>query len=247
MTDTTHFGFEEVPTKEKQKRVAEVFTSVASKYDLMNDVMSMGMHRFWKPFAVAASGAKKGHSVLDLAGGTGDITALLAKKVGKEGNIVLSDINGDMLRVGRDRMINKGLVSNVNYAQINAETLPFPDNSFDVITIAFGLRNVTDKNKALAAMCRCLKPGGKLMVLEFSTMVIPTLNKLYEQYSFKVIPEFGKLITGDRDSYQYLVESIQKHPDQETLKDMMDQAGFSMTTYNNLTGGIVAVHRGVKL
>lgn len=247
MTDTTHFGFEEVPTNEKQKRVAEVFTSVAAKYDLMNDVMSMGMHRLWKPFAVAASGAKKGHKVLDLAGGTGDISALLAKKVGKEGEIILSDINGDMLNVGRDRMTNKGIVGNINYAQINAEALPFPDNTFDVITIAFGLRNVTDKDKALASMCRCLKPGGKLMVLEFSKMVIPTLNKLYEEYSFKIIPEFGKLITGDRESYQYLVESIRKHPDQETLMGMMENAGFSMNTYNNLTGGIVAVHRGVKL
>ena len=247
MTETTHFGYEEVPVDEKQGRVAEVFTSVASKYDLMNDVMSMGMHRIWKPFAVAASGARKGHSVLDLAGGTGDIAALLAKKVGKEGEITLADINGEMLNVGRDRMTNKGLITNINYVQANAETLPFPENSFDVVTIAFGLRNVTDKDKALASIFRSLKPGGKLMILEFSKMVIPTLDKLYEQYSFKMIPKFGELLTGDRESYQYLVESIRKHPDQETLVSMMEGAGFGMNTYNNLTGGVVAVHRGVKL
>ncbi|MFK8068724.1 MAG: bifunctional demethylmenaquinone methyltransferase/2-methoxy-6-polyprenyl-1,4-benzoquinol methylase UbiE [Gammaproteobacteria bacterium] len=247
MTGTTHFGFEDVPVEEKQQRVAQVFSSVASKYDLMNDVMSMGMHRLWKPFAVAASGAKKGHSVLDLAGGTGDIAALLAKRVGAEGEITLADINGEMLNVGRDRLTNKGLFSNINYVQANAETLPFPENSFDVVTIAFGLRNVTHKDQALASIYRSLKPGGKLMILEFSKLVIPTLDKLYEQYSFKLIPEFGKLLTGDRDSYQYLVESIRKHPDQETLVGMMADAGFEMNTYNNLTGGIVAVHRGVKL
>ena len=247
MSETTHFGFEEVPVDEKQGRVAEVFTSVASKYDLMNDVMSMGMHRIWKPFAVAASGARIGHSVLDLAGGTGDIAALLARKVGKEGEITLADINGEMLNVGRDRMTNKGLITNINYVQANAETLPFPENSFDVVTIAFGLRNVTNKDKALASIFRSLKPGGKLMILEFSKMVIPTLDKLYEQYSFKFIPKFGEILTGDRESYQYLVESIRKHPDQETLISMMEQAGFAMNTYNNLTGGVVAVHRGVKL
>ncbi len=247
MSETTHFGFEEVPVDEKQGRVAEVFTSVASKYDLMNDVMSMGMHRIWKPFAVAASGARKGHSVLDLAGGTGDIAALLARKVGKEGEITLADINGEMLNVGRDRMTNKGLITNINYVQANAETLPFPENSFDVVTIAFGLRNVTNKDKALVSIFRSLKPGGKLMILEFSKMVIPTLDKLYEQYSFKFIPKFGEILTGDRESYQYLVESIRKHPDQETLISMMEQAGFAMNTYNNLTGGVVAVHRGVKL
>ncbi len=247
MSETTHFGFEEVPVDEKQGRVAEVFTSVASKYDLMNDVMSMGMHRIWKPFAVAASGARKGHSVLDVAGGTGDIAALLARKVGKEGEITLADINGEMLNVGRDRMTNKGLITNINYVQANAEILPFPENSFDVVTIAFGLRNVTNKDKALASIFRSLKPGGKLMILEFSKMVIPTLDKLYEQYSFKFIPKFGEILTGDRESYQYLVESIRKHPDQETLIGMMEQAGFAMNTYNNLTGGVVAVHRGVKL
>jgi demethylmenaquinone methyltransferase/2-methoxy-6-polyprenyl-1,4-benzoquinol methylase len=207
----------------------------------------MGMHRIWKPFAVAASGARKGHSVLDLAGGTGDIAMLLAKKVGKEGEITLADINGEMLNVGRDRMTNKGLITNINYVQANAETLPFPENSFDVVTIAFGLRNVTNKDKALASIYRSLKPGGKLMILEFSKMVIPTLDKLYEQYSFKFIPKFGEMLTGDRESYQYLVESIRKHPDQETLVGMMENAGFAMNTYNNLTGGVVAVHRGVKL
>ncbi len=247
MTGTTHFGFEDVPVEEKQQRVAQVFSSVASKYDLMNDVMSMGMHRLWKPFAVAVSGVKKGHSVLDLAGGTGDIAALLAKRIGTEGEITLADINGEMLNVGRDRLTNKGLFSNINYVQANAETLPFPENSFDVVTIAFGLRNVTHKDRALASIYRSLKPGGKLMILEFSKLVIPTLDKLYEQYSFKLIPEFGKLLTGDRDSYQYLVESIRKHPDQETLIGMLEDAGFEMNIYNNLTGGIVAVHRGVKL
>lgn len=247
MTETTHFGFEEVPVQEKQRRVAEVFTSVAGRYDLMNDVMSMGMHRLWKPFAVAASGAKKGHSVLDLAGGTGDMASLLARRVGSSGGITLADINGEMLNVGRDRLINKGLVANIHYVQANAEALPFPDNSFDVVTIAFGLRNVTHKEAALAAMYRVLKPGGRLTILEFSKLVVPVLDKIYEQYSFKVIPQMGKLITGDRESYQYLVESIRKHPDQETLLEMLSEAGFSMNTCNNLTGGVVAVHRGVKL
>lgn len=247
MTETTHFGFEEVPVHEKQRRVGEVFTSVASRYDLMNDVMSMGMHRLWKPFAVAASGAKKGHAVLDLAGGTGDMASLLARHVGSTGDITLADINGQMLNVGRDRLINKGLVTNIHYVQANAEALPFPDNSFDVVTIAFGLRNVTHKDAALAAMFRVLKPGGKLTILDFSKLVVPALDKLYEQYSFHVIPQMGKLITGDRESYQYLVESIRKHPDQQTLLEMMSQAGFGMNTCNNLTGGVVAVHRGVKL
>jgi len=247
MTETTHFGYEEVPVEEKQKRVAKVFSSVASKYDLMNDVMSMGLHRLWKPFAVEVSGTRKGQSVLDLAGGTGDIAMLLAKRVGKEGQITLADINGEMLNVGRDRLINRGLITNINYVQANAEALPFPENSFDVVTIAFGLRNVTNKDKALASIFRSLKPGGKLMILEFSKMVIPILDKLYEQYSFRFIPKFGEILTGDRDSYQYLVESIRKHPDQETLIGMMEQVGFAMNTYNNLTGGIVAVHRGVKL
>ena len=247
MTETTHFGYEEVSIDEKQGRVADVFTSVAAKYDLMNDVMSLGMHRFWKPFAVAACGVRKGHTVLDLAGGTGDIAALLAKKVGTDGEITLADINGEMLKVGRDRLINKGWIKNINYVQANGEVLPFPDNYFDVVTIAFGLRNMTHKDEALASIFSVLKPGGKLMILEFSKMVIPVLDKLYEQYSFKVIPDFGKLITGDRESYQYLVESIRKHPDQETLIGMMEQAGFTMNTYNNLTAGVVAVHRGVKL
>ncbi len=247
MTETTDFGFSEVPIEEKQKKVREVFSSVASRYDLMNDVMSMGMHRLWKPFAVATSGARCGHSVLDLAGGTGDIAALLAKRVGSEGLVTLADINVDMLNVGRDRLIDRGLIKNIRYVQANAEVLPFEDNAFDVVTIAFGLRNVTDKDKALAAMYRVLKPGGRLMILEFSKMVIPVVDKIYDEYSFKMIPKFGELLAGDRESYQYLVESIRRHPDQETLIGMMERAGFSMTTYNNLTGGIVAVHRGVKL
>lgn len=246
MTETTHFGYQEIPLEEKQRRVGEVFSSVATRYDIMNDVMSLGMHRLWKPFAVAASGARRGHKALDLAGGTGDISTLLSKKVGPTGQVVLTDINGDMLNVGRDRLIDRGL-NNLHYAQVNAEMLPFPDNYFDVVTIAFGLRNVTDKDKALAAMQRVLKPGGKLMVLEFSTVVLPVLEKIYEQYSFNVIPKLGEMITNDRASYQYLVESIRKHPDQATLRDMMQNAGLSRCDWHNLTGGIVAVHHGVKL
>ncbi len=246
MTETTHFGYQEIPLEEKQRRVGEVFSSVATRYDIMNDVMSLGMHRLWKPFAVAASGARRGHKALDLAGGTGDISTLLSKKVGPTGQVVLTDINGDMLNVGRDRLIDRGL-NNLHYAQVNAEMLPFPDNYFDVVTIAFGLRNVTDKDKALAAMQRVLKPGGKLMVLEFSTVVLPVLEKIYEQYSFNVIPKLGEMITNDRASYQYLVESIRKHPDQATLRDMMQNAGLGRCDWHNLTGGIVAVHHGVKL
>lgn len=246
-SDTTHFGFQDVPVEEKKRLVGQVFSSVASRYDLMNDVMSMGLHRLWKPFAISASGARKGHSVLDLAGGTGDMAVLLAKRVGEEGQVTLADINAEMLSVGRDRLINQGLTSNIHYVQANAEVLPFPDNSFDVVTIAFGLRNVTNKDAALASIYRALKHGGRLTILEFSKMVVPVIDKLYEQYSFKVIPEMGKLITGDRESYQYLVESIRKHPDQQTLIEMMEAAGFAMNTYNNLTGGVVAVHRGVKL
>lgn len=246
MTETTHFGFQDVPLEDKQRRVGEVFSSVASRYDVMNDLMSFGLHRLWKPFAVNAAGIRRGHHVLDLAGGTGDISKLLSKKVGPTGRVILSDINGDMLAVGRDRMIDRG-IQNLDFAQINAEALPFADNTFNAVTIAFGLRNVPRKEHALTEMYRVLKPGGRVMILEFSKLAIPMLEKLYDQYSFKVIPEVGKWVTGDRESYQYLVESIRKHPDQASLRDMMQTAGLSRCDWLNLTAGVVAVHRGVKL
>ena len=246
MTETTHFGFQDVPLEDKQRRVGEVFSSVASRYDVMNDLMSFGLHRLWKPFAVNAAGIRRGHHVLDLAGGTGDISKLLSKKVGPIGRVILSDINGDMLAVGRDRMIDRG-IQNLDFAQINAEALPFADNTFNAVTIAFGLRNVPRKEYALAEMYRVLKPGGRVMILEFSKLAIPMLEKFYDQYSFKVIPEVGKWVTGDRESYQYLVESIRKHPDQASLRDMMQTAGLSRCDWLNLTAGVVAVHRGVKL
>lgn len=246
MTETTHFGFQDVPLEDKQRRVGEVFSSVASRYDVMNDLMSFGLHRLWKPFAVNAAGIRRGHHVLDLAGGTGDISKLLSKKVGPTGRVILSDINGDMLAVGRDRMIDRG-IQNLDFAQINAEALPFADNTFNAVTIAFGLRNVPRKEHALTEMYRVLKPGGRVMILEFSKLAIPMLEKFYDQYSFKVIPEVGKWVTGDRESYQYLVESIRKHPDQASLRDMMQTAGLSRCDWLNLTAGVVAVHRGVKL
>lgn len=246
MTETTHFGFQDVPLEDKQRRVGEVFSSVASRYDVMNDLMSFGLHRLWKPFAVNAAGIRRGHHVLDLAGGTGDISKLLSKKVGPNGRVILSDINGDMLAVGRDRMIDRG-IQNLDFAQINAEALPFADSTFNAVTIAFGLRNVPRKEYALAEMYRVLKPGGRVMILEFSKLAIPMLEKFYDQYSFKVIPEVGKWVTGDRESYQYLVESIRKHPDQASLRDMMQIAGLSRCDWLNLTAGVVAVHRGVKL
>ncbi|MCW9017288.1 MAG: bifunctional demethylmenaquinone methyltransferase/2-methoxy-6-polyprenyl-1,4-benzoquinol methylase UbiE, partial [Kangiellaceae bacterium] len=224
--DTTHFGYQQVDWSEKQQKVAEVFHSVANRYDLMNDLMSAGVHRLWKRFTIEMSGAREGHKILDLAGGTGDLAALFAKRVGDSGNITLADINSSMLKVGRDRMIEKGLINNIDYAQVNAECLPFESNTFDCITIAFGLRNVTDKDKALRSMFRVLKPGGRLLVLEFSKPVFPLLSKLYDEYSFRVIPQIGKWITGDADSYQYLAESIRMHPGQEELKQMFENAGF---------------------
>ncbi len=244
--DTTHFGFQQVPVGEKAHKVAEVFHSVAGKYDLMNDVMSMGIHRLWKRFTIELAAVRRGQRVLDIAGGTGDLTAKFARQVGPEGKVVLADINASMLEVGRSRLTDRGIIGNIEYVQANAECLPFPDDHFDVITIAFGLRNVTDKDKALASMNRVLKPGGKLLVLEFSKPVAPGLGPVYDLYSFKFLPLMGQLIANDRASYQYLAESIRMHPDQETLKGMMENAGFVRSDYFNLTGGIVALHRGFK-
>jgi demethylmenaquinone methyltransferase/2-methoxy-6-polyprenyl-1,4-benzoquinol methylase len=243
--DTTHFGYREVPVSDKARHVAEVFHSVAGKYDLMNDLMSMGIHRLWKWFTVNNSGVRRGAKVLDLAGGTGDLTRKFSEMVGDSGKVVLADINASMLSVGRDRLTDDGVVGNIEYVQANAEALPFPDNSFDCITMAFGLRNVTDKDKALASMYRVLKPGGQLMVLEFSKPA-HWLAKAYDAYSFHLLPRIGKVITGDEDSYRYLAESIRMHPDQDTLKQMMDTAGFERTQYHNMTAGIVALHRGYK-
>ncbi|VAW85980.1 2-methoxy-6-polyprenyl-1,4-benzoquinol methylase [hydrothermal vent metagenome] len=246
-SDTTHFGFEQVAADEKAGKVAEVFHSVASKYDVMNDVMSFGVHRLWKRYTIDMARARPGNRVLDLAGGTGDLTKAFAKQVGADGEVVLSDINSSMLGQGRIRLTDQGVLGNVRFVQANAEALPFPDNHFDVITIAFGLRNVTDKAKALASMYRVLKPGGRLLVLEFSKPVIPGLAPIYDTYSFKILPKMGKLIAGDEESYRYLAESIRMHPDQETLKQMMVDVGFERADYYNLTGGIVALHRGYKL
>jgi demethylmenaquinone methyltransferase/2-methoxy-6-polyprenyl-1,4-benzoquinol methylase len=245
--DKTHFGFEQVPVEEKVKRVAGVFHSVADKYDVMNDLMSFGVHRLWKRFTLSQTGLKAGQRVLDLAGGTGDLALRMSRMVGPAGEVVLSDINASMLNRGRQRLIDQGVAGNMRYVQANAECLPFPDDYFDCITIAFGLRNVTDKDAALASMLRVLKPGGRLLVLEFSKPVAPGLSPIYDTYSFKLLPMMGKLVANDADSYRYLAESIRMHPDQETLKEMMINAGFDRVTYHNLTGGIVALHKGYKL
>lgn len=245
-TDTTHFGFQQVERQQKASMVADVFHSVAAKYDVMNDLMSFGIHRLWKRFAIDCSGIRPGQSALDLAGGTGDLTAKISRIVGAEGRVVLADINDSMLKVGRDKLRDIGVVGNVSYVQANAEALPFPDNSFDLVTIAFGLRNVTDKNKALRSMYRVLKPGGRLLVLEFSKPTNEMLSKAYDLYSFNLLPKMGQAITNDAESYKYLAESIRMHPDQQTLQGMMDEAGFEQTQYYNLTGGIVALHRGYK-
>ena len=244
---TTHFGFRDVPVGEKQKLVGEVFSSVAAKYDLMNDAMSLGIHRVWKRWFVATAQVRKGDRVLDLAGGTGDIAALLKDRVGPDGELVLCDFNGEMLRVGRDRMTDRGNVRGFEYVQCNAQALPFPDASFDLVTIAFGLRNVTDKDMALREMLRVLRPGGQARVLEFSEVQADWFKPIYDFHSFKVLPKLGKLFAGDADSYQYLAESIRKHPPQEQLKAMMEAAGFARCEYRNLTGGIVAAHTGYKV
>jgi demethylmenaquinone methyltransferase/2-methoxy-6-polyprenyl-1,4-benzoquinol methylase len=245
--DTTHFGYENVPRDEKVNRVRGVFDSVADKYDVMNDLMSLGIHRIWKKFTIDQTDLQPGQRALDVAGGTGDLTMAMAKRVGPKGHVILSDINEAMLENGRRRLIDAGIVGNVSFEVANAEDLPFEDNSFHCVTIAFGLRNVTDKDAALRSMYRVLKPGGQLLVLEFSKPTIPGFSPIYDAYSFKVLPFIGKLVTSDEDSYRYLAESIRMHPDQETLLGMLDDAGFENTRYHNLTGGIVALHRGYKL
>jgi len=244
--NTTHFGFKTIEKEDKVSMVAGVFHSVAKQYDVMNDLMSFGVHRLWKRFTIDASGVRPGNKVLDLAGGTGDLTAKFSQLVGKNGQVVLADINSSMLNVGRDKLRDKGLVQNIEYVQANAQYLPFEDNTFDIVTIAFGLRNVTDKDMALRSIYRVLKPGGRLLVLEFSKPEHELLNKAYDFYSFNILPKMGELVAKDGESYQYLAESIRMHPDQETLKTMMDNAGFEQTTYKNLTGGVVALHKGYK-
>lgn len=244
MSKTTHFGFETVDETEKAKKVAGVFTSVASKYDVMNDLMSAGLHRIWKRYAVSVSGVRSGQKVLDVAGGSADLSRLFLKAVGSTGQVVLTDINNAMLRVGRDRLLDEGIATPTT--QCDAEHLPFPDNYFDCVSIAFGLRNVTHKEAALREMHRVIKPGGRVIVLEFSKVAKP-LEKAYDFYSFKLLPKMGQMIAGDADSYRYLAESIRMHPGQEELKQMMTAAGLERVEYFNLTGGVVAVHRGYKL
>ena len=245
--ETTHFGYREVPETEKAKLVGDVFTSVAAKYDVMNDLMSFGAHRLWKRYFVATSGVREGDVVLDLAGGTGDIAALLLPRVGAKGAVVVGDINAEMLRVGRNRMLDRGNVRGLDYSQLDAEALPFPDKSFDCVTMAFGLRNVTHKERALADIHRVLKVGGRALILEFSRVRAEILKPLYDFHSFEVLPRLGRLIANDEASYRYLAESIRRHPDQETLKAMMETAGFARVDVRNLTAGIVAIHRGYRV
>jgi demethylmenaquinone methyltransferase/2-methoxy-6-polyprenyl-1,4-benzoquinol methylase len=240
---TTHFGFQSVEEGDKARHVRGVFDSVASKYDVMNDLMSGGMHRAWKAYTVMVANLREGQQVLDIAGGTGDLSLAFAKKVGVTGRVVHTDINEAMLRTGRDRLINKGLV--LPTLVCDAEALPFPDGHFDLVSVAFGLRNMTHKDRALAEMCRVLKPGGKLLVLEFSKVAKP-LEKAYDWYSFSVLPRLGSLVAGDASSYRYLAESIRMHPGQEELKTLMKQSGFGHVDYHNMTGGIVALHVGIK-
>jgi len=244
--DSTHFGYETVPLADKARRVRGVFDSVASRYDIMNDLMSGGLHRLWKNLAVEQAGVRSGHAVLDLAGGTGDLTKIFAGQVGDRGHVVLADINANMLLEGRSRLIDAGVAGNLSITQVDAEKLPFAANSFDCVTIAFGLRNVTDKEAALASMLRVLKPGGKLLILEFSKPA-EAVKPAYDFYSFKVIPLLGKLVANDESSYQYLAESIRMHPDQDALLKMMQEAGFERCRYHNLAGGIVALHIGNRI
>ncbi len=245
-SEKTHFGYQQVDEQEKAGRVAGVFDSVAGRYDLMNDLMSGGIHRVWKRFTIEVSAVRPGQRVLDIAGGTGDLAMKFSDLVGDEGEVVLADINGSMLRVGRDKLLNRGYGASIEYVQADAEALPFPDDHFDVVSIAFGLRNVTHKEAALASMLRVLKPGGRLLILEFSKPGNPLLSRAYDTYSFNVLPSLGRLVAGDSDSYRYLAESIRMHPDQDTLKGMMEDAGFSRCEFYNMTGGIVALHRGFK-
>lgn len=244
--EKTHFGFQTVPIQEKEKKVEAVFHSVAKNYDKMNDLMSLGIHRLWKLFTIAISGVRQGQIVLDLAGGSGDLTIPFCKKVGKNGCVYLADINSEMLSVGRDRLLDAGIVENVQFIQANAEALPFANNRFDCITMAFGLRNVTHKQIALSSMFRVLKPGGKLLILEFSTPVFEVMKPFYDLYSFKVLPYLGKLFANDADSYRYLAESIRMHPKQDELKAMIERAGFEDCQYYNLSAGIVALHIAYK-
>jgi demethylmenaquinone methyltransferase/2-methoxy-6-polyprenyl-1,4-benzoquinol methylase len=244
--DTTHFGYQTVPTDDKAGRVREVFDSVASRYDLMNDLMSGGLHRLWKRFTIGRTALRPGQCALDVAGGTGDLAAAMSGRVGPLGQVVLSDINHAMLLEGRRRLLDRGIAGNVRLVQANAEQLPFPNASFDCITIGFGLRNVTDRAAALADMGRVLKPGGRLLVLEFSRPALKFLRPLYDWYSFNVLPRLGATVAGDAASYQYLAESIRVHPDQETLLGMMNDAGLEDCRYHNLTGGVVALHMGFR-
>lgn len=243
---TTDFGFTEVPWSDKARRVRGVFDSVAGNYDLMNDLMSAGAHRLWKRYALSCTNLRPGQQALDVAGGSGDLSAGMAAQVGADGLVLLTDINAEMLKVGRDRLLDDGLAANTRTAQADAERLPFRDRSFHCVTIGFGLRNVTDKAAALRSMYRVLKPGGQLIVLEFSQVIVPLLKPVYDAYSFRILPALGKLVAGDAESYRYLAESIRKHPDQETLLHLMRDAGFEDCRYTNLSGGIVAVHRGYR-
>ncbi len=244
--NTTHFGYEQVPISEKASKVASVFHSVANRYDLMNDLMSGGIHRLWKKMTIESSGVQTGHKVLDIAGGTGDLASQFVKKVGAKGQVILADINYSMLKVGRNKLLDNGISNDICYVQADAMNLPFADNHFNCITIAFGLRNVTDKFQALQSMLRVLKPGGRLLILEFSKPIIPLLSKAYDVYSFNVLPQLGQLIAGDADSYRYLAESIRMHPEQDTLLEMTQNAGFERCDYHNMSAGIVALHRGFK-
>lgn len=244
--NTTHFGYQDVAADDKADLVRGVFDSVASRYDIMNDLMSAGLHRLWKRYTIDQAAVRPGDVVLDLAGGTGDLARVFSKKVGAEGHVVLADINAAMLKQGRTRLVDEGVAGNLSIAQVDAQNLPFEEGSFDCITIAFGLRNVTDKNAALRSMLSVLKTGGKAMILEFSEPA-RALKPAYDLYSFKVLPTLGKLVAGDADSYQYLAESIRMHPDQETLKSMMEEAGFERCRYHNLAAGIVALHIGYRI